>query len=139
MRSSDIRKSSLFKAMSPLGANCSPPSDSSTMESWAWAAEMAASSAPPRMAPLRIAMADDLSRLTTRACPSRYTCACVDIIRMDDADRADLFLNRIGAAVFDFIRLIRVVYSAIPVIGRYRVRCECGIDRTKQASRASNW
>jgi hypothetical protein len=40
---------------------------------------------------------------------------------MDDADRAGLFLNRIGAAVFDFIRLIRVVYSAIPVIGRYRV------------------
>jgi hypothetical protein len=40
---------------------------------------------------------------------------------MDDADRADLFLNPIRAAVFDFIRLIRVVYSAIPVIGRCRV------------------
>ena len=71
-------------------------------------------------------MADDLSRSTTRACPSRYTCAGVDIIRMDDADRADLFLNRIGAAVFDFIRLIRVVYGAIPVIGRCRVVVDPG-------------
>jgi hypothetical protein len=36
---------------------------------------------------------------------------------MDDADRANLFLNPIVAAVFDFMRLIGVVYSAMPVIG----------------------
>jgi hypothetical protein len=40
---------------------------------------------------------------------------------MDDADRDNLFLNPIGAAVFDFIRLISVIYNAIPVFGRCRV------------------